>query len=163
MVDCLVLSYFRMQTNHVTIHVIFFLSFMLSVVLSKVYLNVSFSSDLDNSFLDICSEGEQLVETEKNIILNRTGQHFVECNCFVRGEKFSMSVDDLRLQSKLGENCSLFTVSITSTRFSCEQGEVSIFKRKMENWLEDALISVILNGIDAVPQMIWITLKPHGG
>lgn len=163
LVDFIVLSYVRMQISHITIHgEDFFLSFMLSSVLSKVWLTVSFSSDLNYNFFDICSDDKRLVKTEENIILNKPGQHLEECRCFIHGEKFSISVNDLRLQSKLDANCSLSTVSIQSTKFSCEHEEVPVFKKEIEHLLQRAFVAVTLNGTDAVPQMIWLTLIPNG-
>lgn len=117
---------------------------------------------MDKSFLDVCGDDEQLVKEEKNIILNTTDQHLTDCSCFISGEGFSVSVNDLRLQSRYGENCSLSTVRIQSAAFSCEHDDVPIFKTNMENSLKHAYIAVTINGVGAVPRMIWLTIIPNG-
>lgn len=125
--------------------------------------SIQLLSDLLESFVDMCSNDEQMSKTNKHIVLNRSEQTAKECRCFINHGKFSVMISDLRLHSKFGNMSSSSTLMVNTQTFSGgHQDDDNIFNRPLEESLSNAFVALKINGILAPPFMIWLTVIPNG-
>ena len=114
-------------------------------------------------FVDICKKKATFFSSDIQLMATTTSS-FKECRCFINGGKFTITITDLRLRSKLGRNCSSSTLQIDSKDCDCSYpGYNDISSKTVKEDVSKTFISVSSANDDSSPMMVWLTLRPKGG
>ena len=122
-------------------------------------------SDHFATFVDICTNTTKTDDTDVHLISSDSLRNSKQCQCSIKGDRFSVLVNDVRLTSiasKSERNCSPVTLNIFSFKYECD------IKKGVFNFQLGAAsaftanISLKSTARDILPEMIWITVQPKG-
>lgn len=117
----------------------------------------------EKNMYDICGNFTKLVTDV--VYLMYGSKFFQECLCFVNRGKFLMILSDIRLMERKQDKCSPAKLHMNEREIFCDDTKDdlgSVFNKSIQEPIENAYISVVLNSESRFPDNVLVTLKPGG-
>ena len=89
-----------------------------------------------------------------------------DCVCWVNNGAFTLTIMDLRLKARNGDECSSAEFFINGHLYTCDLQSNS-YGAKFAEIVKDGLplgafISLVPNSNTSLPEMVWISFSPEG-
>lgn len=130
------------------------------------YVNIHFRCvGQNNIFVHMCEKRKFFFNDTLHLTTSDTTKYFKKCTCWVNHGKFSLTLNEIRLNNKYANQCSTAKLMINTKPFSCKptmDGFGAIYKDTYIDQLPlGAFVSLEQNSTDVSPDMIWLTFEPE--
>lgn len=113
----------------------------------------------------MCENQKTVFNESSNLIYVDTQNAFKACRCFLKSSYFTITLQDVRLQTEDDQNCSSAILRINSVNIVCDDQNnsfTSSFKTEFERTLDRVFISVTKTSLADTIQMIWLDIQSNG-